>query len=95
MSTDVKKVIYAACQELTFETNNMELWLKFKSKVEPTLDRMVANGALEDYELTRETSKEKATLSVYVKLITTYAVEDFDITIELTDSTIEAAQSSI
>ena len=92
MSADVKKVIYAACQKLTFETNNFELWLKFKSEVEPTLEKMVANGALESYELSRLVSTEKATLSVYVKLVTEYAVEDFDITVGLTDSTVEEAE---
>ena len=92
MAADVKKIIYAACQDLTFETNNLELWLKFKSKIEPTLEQMVANGALERYELTRLANTEKATLSVYVKLVTQYAVEDFDVTVGLTDSTVEAAE---
>jgi len=95
MAADVKKVIYAACQKLTFETNNLELWLKFKSEVEPTLEQMVANGALKTpnpYELTRLVSTEKATLSVYVKLNTEYAVEDFNVTVGLTDSTVEEAE---
>lgn len=95
MSADVKKVIYNACQKLTFETNNLELWLKFKTEVEPTLEQMVANGALKTpnpYELTRLTETEKATLSVYVKLNTEYAVEDFNVTVGLTDSTVEEAE---
>ena len=92
MSADVKKVIYAACKELTFETNNIELWLKFKSKVEPILEQMVANGALEDFELLKIQTTQKATLAVYVKLVTLYAVEDFDITIGLTDSTVEEVE---
>lgn len=92
MSADVKKVIYAACKELTFETNSIELWLKFKSKVEPILEQMVANGALEDFELLKIQTTQKATLAVYVKLVTLYAVEDFDITIGLTDSTVEEVE---
>jgi len=91
MSSDVKKIIYAACKKYTFETNSTELWLNFKSEVEPILEKMVANGALEDYELLKQKSTEKATLSVYVKLVTQYAIEDFDITIALTDSTVEEA----
>lgn len=89
---DVKKVIYATCKKYTFETNSTELWLKFKSDITPTLEKMIANGGLEDYELTRNTTTERATLSVNVKLVTLYAVEDFDVTIELTDSTVEQAQ---
>ena len=91
MAADVKKVIYDACRKLTFETNNIELWLKFKAEVEPILEKMVANGALERYELTKLATTEKATLSVYVKLVTLYAVEDFDVTVGLTDSTVEEA----
>ena len=91
MSADVKKVIYNACKKFTFETNSTELWLNFKSEVEPLLEKMVANGALEDFELLKQKSTERATLSVYVKLVTQYAVEDFDITIGLTDSTVEEA----
>lgn len=91
MSADVKKAIYNACKKFTFETNSTELWLNFKSEVEPLLEKMVANGALEDFELLKQKSTERATLSVYVKLVTQYAVEDFDITIGLTDSTVEEA----
>ena len=89
MASDVKKIIYAACQKYTFETNSTELWLKFKSDVEPTLEKMVADGALEKYELTRVSTNKKATLALEVKLYTLYAVEDFNITISLTDSTVE------
>lgn len=89
LAADVKKNIYAACQQLTFETNSIELWLKFRTKVEPILEQMITNGGLEDYELRRLESDKKATLSVYVKLITLYAVEDFNITVGLTDSTVE------
>lgn len=92
LASDVKKIIYAACQKYTFETNSTELWLKFKSDVEPTLQKMVSNGSLQDFELTKLTTTEKATLSVYVKLVTIYAVEDFDITIGLTDSTVEETE---
>ena len=92
MVADVKKTIYAACKKYTFETNSTELWLKFKSEITPLLDKMVADGALEDYNLIKNTTTEKATLSVTVQLVTLYAVEDFDITVELTDSTVEVAE---
>lgn len=92
MCADAKKVTFAACQKLTFETNTTELWLKFKAEVEPTLEKMISNGALEDYELTKLVSDQKATLTANIKLVTEYAVEDFDITFNLTDSTVEASQ---
>lgn len=89
MAADVKKVVYAACKKYTFETNSTELWLKFKSEVEPLLDQMIADNALVSYEMIKQSTTERATLSVYIKLVTQYAVEDFDITIGLTDSTVE------
>lgn len=92
MCADVKKVTFAACQKLTFETNTTELWLKFKAEVEPLLEKMVSNGALENYELSKLVSDQKATLTANIKLVTQYAVEDFDITFNLTDSTVEASQ---
>lgn len=92
MCADVKKVTFAACQKLTFETNTTELWLKFKAEVEPILEKMISNGALENYELSKLVSDQKATLTANIKLVTQYAVEDFDITFNLTDSTVEASQ---
>ena len=98
VSADVKKLVYAICQKLTFETNNLELWLKFKSELEPLLDEMVANGVLvqdgehQPYKLTRVLDNEKATMSVNITLTTEYAVEDFNIVIGLTDSTVEIAE---
>ena len=49
----------------------------------------MADGALEDYELIRVQTTEKATLALEVRLYTLYAVEDFNVTISLTDSTIQ------
>lgn len=92
MSADVKKVIYQACKELTFETNSVELWLKFKSKVEPILEQMVSNNALTGYTLLKKQTNQKATLSVYVALESEYPVEDFEITIGLTDTTVEEVE---
>lgn len=89
LSADVKKIIYNACQKLTFETNSIELWLKFKTEIEPLLNTMISDGVLEKFEITRLSTTAKATLAVYVKLYTIYAVEDFDITVALTDSTVE------
>ena len=59
---------------------------------------MVANGVLvqdgehQPYKLTRVLDNEKATMSVNITLTTEYAVEDFNIVIGLTDSTVEIAE---
>ena len=89
MICNVKKVVRQACQDLKFETNNTELWLKFKSKVEPTLNDMIANGALTEFKLERLQTESRTSISVNIKLWCIYPVEDFIVNVGLTDTTAE------
>ena len=85
--SDVKKTVFKAARQLTFEQNSAILWVKFKSLVKPTLDQMVTGAGLSGYELIKNVTKEKAKLVATVRLFAIEAVEDFDITIELADDT--------
>lgn len=85
--SDVKKTVFKAARQLTFEQNSAILWVKFKSLVKPTLDQMVTGAGLSGYELIKKVTKEKAKLVATVRLFAIEAVEDFDITIELADDT--------
>lgn len=84
--SDVKKVLFQACRSLTFENNTDVLWLNFKAAIEPTLDRMVTGNGLLSYKLIRQQTTKKATVVAIVRLVTVEAVENWDITVELTDS---------
>lgn len=86
LANDVKKEIYKAANQLTFELNNDVLWLNFKASIEPMLDRMVSGNGLSDYKLIRKTSSKRATIEAIIRLYAIEAVENFDITIELSDS---------
>lgn len=86
LSNDVKKVVYQAAKKLTFELNNDILWLNFKAAITPTLDKMVSGNGLSNYKIIRQASTEKATIKCVIKLYAIEAVEDWDITIELSDS---------
>lgn len=85
--SDIKKTVFTAARQMTFEQNSSILWVKFKSIITPTLDRMVSGGGLSGYELIKNVTKEKAKLVATVRLFAIEAVEDFDITIELADQT--------
>ena len=94
--SDVKKVCYATAKALTFEQNNDVLWVNFKSKISPTLDRMVSGYGISGYKIVRdiehEKASEKATLCAQIILYPTYAVEDFYITIVLKDEEVGVSE---
>lgn len=94
--SDVKKVCYATARALTFEQNNDVLWVNFKSKISPTLDRMVSGYGISGYKIVRDTdhekASEKATLCAKIILYPTYAVEDFYITIVLKDEEVGVSE---
>lgn len=92
LACDVKKTLYTAAKELMFETDSMQLWLDFKSKVTPLLDKMVSGNGLTDYSIKRVKSNMRATLKVVVTLYCVEAIENFDITLNITDSTVEVAE---
>lgn len=92
LACDVKKTLYTAAKELMFETDSMQLWLDFKSEVTPLLDKMVSGNGLTDYSIKRVKSNTKATLKVVVTLYCVEAIENFDITLNITDSTVEVAE---
>ena len=50
------------------------------------LDQMVSGNGLSDYKIIRKTSSKRATIEAVIRLYAIEAVENFDITIELSDS---------
>lgn len=74
-----------------FETNSLQLWLNFKSKITPLLDKMITGNGLSDYTIRKEKTSKKATLKVVITLYAIEAVENFDITVEISDSVVEVS----
>lgn len=89
---DLKKVIYTTCKGLTFEQNSDILWINFKAGIVPLLDQMVNGNGLRDYEIKRKKSDVKGQLKATIRLYAIEAVEDFDITIELSDAEVTTAE---
>lgn len=89
---DLKKVIYTTCKGLTFEQNSDILWINFKAGIVPLLDQMVNGNGLRDYEIKRKKSDVKGQLKATIRLYSIEAVEDFYITIELSDAEVTTAE---
>ena len=90
---DVKKVAYTAAKSLMFEQNTDILWINFKSKLTPTLDRMSSGQGLSGYKIIKETPTDGDRTKVQAKIILypVYAVEKFDITVIIRNEDIEVA----
>ena len=91
LTNDVKRTVLVAAKTLTFEKNSDILWINFKSKIIPTLDQMVSGLGLSGYEIKKQKTNKKATVKAVIRLYAIEPVEDWDITIELADSSTEIA----
>lgn len=87
LTSDIKKTVWSAARRLTFEQNSDILWVNFKSLITPLLDEMVSGNGLSGYQLKKRVAKQKAELRCVIRLYAIEAVEDFDIEIQLADST--------
>lgn len=82
----IKKTLYAASRKFTFEQNTNTLWINFKAAVTPLLDRLVTGNGISSYSLRREATTDKAKLKAIISIRAIEAVEDFDLTVYVTDT---------
>lgn len=85
LTCDLKKTLYQACKRYTFENNTDIMWLNFKSQIEPTLAKMLSGNGIANYQIIKVATIKKATIEVIIRLVPIEPVEDWYITIELTD----------
>jgi hypothetical protein len=83
---DVKKELYSAARDFTFEQNDDILWANFSARIKPLLDKALSGGGIKGYKLMKEETGKRGRLKARVKIVPIEAVEDFDLTLELTDS---------
>ena len=92
MVSDIKKILYTTAKKTTFEQNTASLWLTFKSGVSPLLDQLKSGGAINDYKLIKNETKYngdqlvRGEISATVRIKPIYAVEYFELTVEITDN---------
>lgn len=89
---EVKKSCYRAAQTLMFEQNSDVLWINFKSKIVPLLDRMKTSNGISGYQISRVTSNKKTEVKAKITLFPIYAVEEFTIDIVLTNDDTEVTE---
>ena len=89
---EIKKRCYAAAEQLMFEQNSDVLWINFKSKIIPLLDQMASSYGISGYKIIKEQADSKTQLKATIKVFPIYAVEDFDITVILTDEEVEVEE---
>lgn len=82
----LKKALYRAAKKYTFEPNSDVLWANFTNELTPLLDEMRSSQGIRGYKFIKEATNEKAKLKARIKIIPIEAVEDFDLTVELTDN---------
>jgi hypothetical protein len=83
---DIKKTLYRASRKYSFDPNSDTLWVNFKSAITPLLEKMKTGQGIKGYKIIKEKSKQKATLKARIKIIPIEAVEDFDLTVEMSDT---------
>jgi len=82
----LKKQIYLACRQLTFDPNSDILWTNFKNKLTPILEKMKNDQGIEDYEFVKVADSRRALLNANIRIVPIEAVEDFEIGVYLEDS---------
>lgn len=91
--SSIKKVLYRAAKRVTFDQNSDVTWFNFKSQFVPLLDQMKNNNGIIDYKIIKQTTSEKATIKALIKIIPIEAVEDFELTVYMTDDTSEVTEA--
>ena len=82
----IKKQLYTACRQFTFDPNSDLLWINFVNAIKPLLETMRADQGIKGYTITRVANDKKALLTAKIRIVPIEAVEDFDISIYLEDS---------
>ena len=92
MISDIKKVAYTTAKSLMFEQNSDMLWLRFKAGVSPLLEKLKTGFGIADYKIIKlDTHYDgsllgKEELAACIKIYPMYAIEAFEITIEVNDT---------
>lgn len=89
---DIHKTLYSAALRSTFEPNDDVTWINFKTMCSGTLDRMTSGRGLNWYRWRREKVTDKATIKAILTISPIEAVENFDLTIFLTDQDVEVVE---
>lgn len=83
---DVKEALYQAATKYMYENNSDRLWVNFKNEIIKTLEKMVANAGISKYSVVKSANQERATLSANITIWVIDPIENFELTVNITDS---------
>lgn len=83
---DIKRQLYKVARANMFEPNDTVLWVNFKSQITPLLDQMMTGQGISAYRIIRQSSTDRAQLRALIRITPIEAVENFELTVEVTDS---------
>lgn len=83
---EVQKTAYQSAKLCLFENDTLGTWVKFTNPIKELLNNMLNGGGLAAFDIVRIPVVEKAVISVEIRLVPIYAVEEFWITVSLLDN---------
>lgn len=89
---DICKRVYESSIKTTFESNNDITWMNYKTNISELIDKMVADGKLANYQITKITSDSGSEIKCKIKIVPNEPVEDFDVYVNITNGTTEVTE---
>lgn len=100
-ANEIKRVLKYISVNLTFEGNNYNTWLEFYNQLDPYLSSLLANGALERYEIIMDettTSQDDINNNIVrgvVRVMITRIAEEFNIDFVITNNSADFTESVV
>ena len=82
----LKKQLYVSAKSILFEQNTDRLWFNFKAQLVAILDNMKTGQGISGYKVIKLQATERGQLTALIRIVPIEAIEEVDLTIELSDS---------
>lgn len=82
----LKKQLYVSAKSILFEQNTDRLWFNFNAQLVAILDNMKTGQGISGYEVIKLRATERGQLRALIRIVPIEALEEVDLTIELSDS---------
>ena len=80
------KQLYVSAKSILFEQNTDRLWFNFNAQLVAILDNMKTGQGISGYEVIKLRATERGQLRALIRIVPIDALEEVDLTIELSDS---------
>lgn len=80
------KQLYVSAKSILFEQNTDRLWFNFRAQLVAILDNMKTGQGISGYDVIKLRATERGQVRALIRIVPIEAVEEVDLTIELSDS---------